>query len=555
MPESITITDATIVKYFNENPHLDIVTMNHIFINILKNLSSNLSSTINSTTNAEILSIVKGMNGELSKQGKDMILKIHESKKEYVEDIKTMLTNSNLSHNDKLSLLLERITNLSNNINSTTNAEILSVVKDIKGELSKQSKDMIVKMHESKKEYMEDVKTLLTNTNLTHSDKLSSLLERNTEALVMKTANLLNDVIPKNQTIHYKQVETTLKEFYNNISVDTKKLLENTKRDDSSLKDFMGTIDTQFNTMVSSLQQPIYSFISASEERMNTSLSSLKETAFTQTKEQERLTNELLEFLNRYKNNSSVKGSISENILYNLLQNIFPCDEIIDCRSNTASGDFIVKRLNKTSPTIMFENKDYKNNVNTEEVDKFVRDVQLKKCHGIFLSQFSPITYKKNFQIDICNGFICVYIPNAGYDIDKIKTAIDIIDNLSLKLNVIEKEYTYDAISIPTTDIDAILEEYHRYGIKRLEMIEFIKNTSKQMIDNMEELTFPCLRKTLIAVGKEEHDSEFKCTTCNQWSGKNKASLAAHMRKCKATLKAGELQEPLNLVIPKSNGK
>lgn len=555
MPESITITDATIVKYFNENPHLDIVTMNHIFINILKNLSSNLSSTINSTTNAEILSIVKGMNGELSKQGKDMILKIHESKKEYVEDIKTMLTNSNLSHNDKLTLLLERITNLSNNINSTTNAEILSVVKDIKGELSKQSKDMIVKMHESKKEYMEDVKTLLTNTNLTHSDKLSSLLERNTEALVMKTANLLNDVIPKNQTIHYKQVETTLKEFYNNISVDTKKLLENTKRDDSSLKDFMGTIDTQFNTMVSSLQQPIYSFISASEERMNTSLSSLKETAFTQTKEQERLTNELLEFLNRYKNNSSVKGSISENILYNLLQNIFPCDEIIDCRSNTASGDFIVKRLNKTSPTIMFENKDYKNNVNTEEVDKFVRDVQLKKCHGIFLSQFSPITYKKNFQIDICNGFICVYIPNAGYDIDKIKTAIDIIDNLSLKLNVIEKEYTYDAISIPTTDIDAILEEYHRYGIKRLEMIEFIKNTSKQMIDNMEELTFPCLRKTLIAVGKEEHDSEFKCTTCNQWSGKNKASLAAHMRKCKATLKAGELQEPLNLVIPKSTGK
>jgi hypothetical protein len=485
MPESITITDPIIVTYFKENPHVNIVTMNHIFINILKNLSSNLASTIN----------------------------------------------------------------------STTNAEILSIVKDIKGELSKQNNDMLLKMHESKKEYMEDVKTLLTNSNLTHSDKLSSLLERNTEALVMKTTNLLNDVIPKNQTIHYKQVETTLKEFYNNISVDTKKLLENTKRDDSSLKDFMGTIDTQFNTMVSSLQQPIYSFISASEERMNTSLSSLKESAFTQTKEQERLTNELLEFLNRYKNNSSVKGSISENILYNLLQNIFPCDEIIDCRSNTASGDFIVKRLNKTSPTIMFENKDYKNNVNTEEVDKFVRDVQLKKCHGIFLSQFSPITYKKNFQIDICNGFICVYIPNAGYDIDKIKTAIDIIDNLSLKLNVIEKEYTYDAISIPTTDIDAILEEYHRYGIKRLEMIEFIKNTSKQIIDNMEELTFPCLRKTLIAVGKEEHDSEFKCTTCNQWSGKNKASLAAHMRKCKATLKAGELQEPLNLVIPKSTGK
>ena len=109
MPESITITDATIVKYFNENPHLDIVTMNHIFINILKNLSSNLSNTINSTTNAEILSIVKDIKGEVSKQSKDMILKMHESKKEYMEDVKTLLTNSNLTHSDKLSSLLERI--------------------------------------------------------------------------------------------------------------------------------------------------------------------------------------------------------------------------------------------------------------------------------------------------------------------------------------------------------------------------------------------------------------------------------------------------------------
>lgn len=476
MPESITIKDATIVKYFSENPHLDIVTMNHIFINILKNLSSNLTSTIN----------------------------------------------------------------------STTTAEILSLVKDIKGEVSKQSNDMIIKMHESKKEYMDDVKTLLNNNNLTHSDKLSSLLERNTEALVMKTTHILNEVIPKNQTLYYNQVENAIKDF----SSDTKKLLENTKRDDLSLKEFMGSIDSHFNNMVSSLQQPIYSFISASEERTNLNLSSLKETAFAQTKEQEKLTNELLEFLNRYKNNSSVKGSISENILYSVLQNIFPSDEIIDCRSNTASGDFIVNRLNKNSPTIMFENKDYKNNVNTEEVDKFVRDVRLKKCHGIFLSQYSPITYKKNFQIDICDGLICVYIPNVSYDIDKIKIAIDIIDNLSLKLNVIEKEYTHDTITIATTDIDEIVEEYRRYGAKRLEMIEFIKTTSKQMIDNMEELSFPCLRKTLIAIGKEEHDSEFKCTSCNQWSGKNKASLAAHMRKCKAILKSNELQEPLNLVIP-----
>ena len=44
---SITITDETIVSYYRENPNINIVTMNHIFIDILKNLSINLSNTVN----------------------------------------------------------------------------------------------------------------------------------------------------------------------------------------------------------------------------------------------------------------------------------------------------------------------------------------------------------------------------------------------------------------------------------------------------------------------------------------------------------------------------
>lgn len=185
-----------------------------------------------------------------------------------------------------------------------------------------------------------------------------------------------------------------------------------------------------------------------------------------------------------------------------MIQSIFPTDEIVDCRSNTASGDFIVNRLDKSLPTILFENKDYKTSVNTDEVDKFIRDVQTKKCHGIFLSQFSPITYKKNFQIDIKNGLIQVYIPNAGYDNDKIKTAVDIIDTISLKLSIIDNDYTPDKISIPSTDIDEIVEEYKNYGIKRMEMIDLIKTNSKQMLDNMEDMQFPCLRKTLVNIGR-----------------------------------------------------
>ena len=33
--QNITITDNTIIQYYNDNPHIDITTMNLIFIDIL----------------------------------------------------------------------------------------------------------------------------------------------------------------------------------------------------------------------------------------------------------------------------------------------------------------------------------------------------------------------------------------------------------------------------------------------------------------------------------------------------------------------------------------
>ena len=64
----------------------------------------------------------------------------------------------------------------------------------------------------------------------------------------------------------------------------------------------------------------------------------------------------------------------------------------------SASCDFLLKRENK--PTILFENKDYSRNANPEEVKKFIRDINERNQHGIFLSQNSGITTKHNFQIE-----------------------------------------------------------------------------------------------------------------------------------------------------------
>ena len=464
--ETITISDNAIVSFYKESPHLDFIIMNRIFIDMINNLSTNLSDTVTSSVNAKILSLVTDIHSNL------------------------------------------------NNIKS----------------------DIIIKLHESKKEYIEDVKTVLHNNSLTNNEKITAIVEKNNDNLLTKTTLIVNDVIPKSQDKTYAQIENCIKSFCSSIAKDTEKLLELNNKDDTHIASLVKNIDKQFSSMISTIQQPIFTFIQSSEERTNSGIQQVKEHIFTQQTENQKLTSELNDFLNKYKNNSSSKGNISEAELYYMLQTIMPTDEIIKVGNDSATCDYKVNRIDKTKPSILFENKDYSRSSPTDEVKKFERDVQLQKIHGIFISQKSPITYKNNFQIDIINGLIHIYIPNAEYNTDKIKLAIDVIDNLSFKLDSIINS-TDDELSISKEDMEDIIEEYKNFITQKLQMIDTIKLVTKQLIDKLEDIQLPKLKKLFIKMGNIENDNDFKCTFCNSWSGKNKASLGAHIRNCKSNPK------------------
>jgi hypothetical protein len=223
-----------------------------------------------------------------------------------------------------------------------------------------------------------------------------------------------------------------------------------------------------------------------------------------------------------------------------------PSDEIIKVNSDTATCDLKVNRMDKSKPTILFENKDYSRSVTTDEVKKFERDLQTQKLHGVFISQKSPITYKQNFQIDIINGFIHIYIPNCEYDSNKLKIAIDIIDNLALKLKLLENT-NEDEYSVGKEDMEDIIEEYRNFGAQKSQMIDTIKSVTKQLMDKMEDIQLPKLKKLFMKLGNIENDNDFKCTFCNSWSGRNKASLAAHIRGCKLNPKNKEINVLTNV--------
>jgi hypothetical protein len=197
--------------------------------------------------------------------------------------------------------------------------------------------------------------------------------------------------------------------------------------------------------------------------------------------------NDNVENLIKKMENSSAKGAISENLLYNVLLNYFSNAEIIFTNKENHHGDILLKRKNKYD--ILFENKDYNYNVPKKEIDKFIEDINLNNCCGIMLSQKSGIALKDNFEIEIYKGNIIIYIHHVNYSIDIIKTAINIIDHLKGEINT---EYQ-NTIQMDKGILDSINMEYKNFAIQKIEHIESIKLMENKLIKQTEELKHPSI--------------------------------------------------------------
>ena len=261
-----------------------------------------------------------------------------------------------------------------------------------------------------------------------------------------------------------------------------------------------------------------------------------------QRKDGEKLSAELWDFLNKYKHSSSTKGAVSENMLCDLLNSILPADEVVDCTGLTASGDFMVNRKDTSLPRFIVENKDYTRKATTTEVVKFERDVQEQKCHGIFLSQSSEITFKDPYQVDLIDGFIHVYVPNVNFEASKVKTAIDIIDNLSKGIELVERSNGEGVdVTITQSELDLVVAEYKTFLEDRNQAIESAKATLN-IIE--ESFSFPSLYSMLKRLGKISMTDDLTCKFCSIFTGRNKSALAAHQRRCKFNPKSPSYEAP-----------
>jgi len=438
----------------------------------------------------------------------------------FVEILEKLLNDSTASLNAGVTRqLLDNVRTLQNQMNSFSDS------------FSKIQNDLIInftmKFSEFKKEYIDDIKMILNNNT---SEKIAPLIERYNDILQDKTKILINDIIPKNQEVLKKDILIVMKNLHDNINKEFDKI-SNQEISVEVLEKFVIKIDDKFSKTLINSQGVLNSIVSSSEERISNKMSEVKDiTAKNNTIQQQVHTN-LNEMLKKFEN-SSIKGKISENLLLNVLQTLYPIAEINIVAGTKESGDINLVRRDKS--IILFENKNYDINIGKTEIEKFYRDIDVQNCNGILLSQKTAIVNKNNFEIEIYNGNIVIFLHNVNYDSDKIRTAVDIIDHFHqvlIETNNFGEDNT-EKYEISKEKLEEINIEFNTFVLNKMNHIKTIKEYHQKILTQAENFKMPNLENILSKNFSNSLSSKEQiCEFCN-YKAKNARALTAHLRGC-----------------------
>lgn len=295
--------------------------------------------------------------------------------------------------------------------------------------------------------------------------------------------------------------------------------------------------------------QPLYAFVSSSQEGVLARLDGLRDDVGTGRAEGARLSTELGEFLSRYKGSSQFKGQCSEHELAGLLNEAWPTAEVQNTTGLKGSGDFVLRREGRDD--VMVENKNYEANVNLEETKKFIRDANALGTHAVMLSQRSGIASKPNFFVELNGSKVLVYVHHVNYSAEKVRLAVDLIDGLGERLREVallaQQHGGGDdgggGCAVLTAEALANVQaEYARFVQRKDEMHQQLRDvgkTVKGMQGLLDEMRLPelgaILSKKFASASNEQH----VCPVCKMAFG-SKRSLASHLKKHKAADEAAD---------------
>lgn len=464
------------IKFYTDHPNLDFEAVNLIFIDLLEKLINNMNNTLSENLSIDIL--------------KELSSNIINIEKKIDEDNKLLKTIQDNTKTD--------ISTLKTNIDNSISSQKEYIITSIRDIFKNKDNDNTQFIHK-----------LISDNHLLLEEKITKHL----------------DNIPKelqNLTISKTDFCNELQKTHLSIGKELNNFISSQQSKESIADNISSVIDTKYNEFNSSITARVETLLSSSITTNNSNLTNILDRLKPMKSIEEYFVTN---------NNSNIKGKRGETKLEPILSSILPNANIINSSGVSESGDFIIERNDK--PTILIDTKDYNTSIPKKEVDKIIRDIEKKKCNGILISQNSGVSLKYDFEINIHNNFIIIFLHNVKYNEDKISIAIQIIDML---FPIVQQQHNMEHETISSEQLNLINKEFQEIIKQKKIIIEKIEQHNKDIIKEVSKIDIPTLSSILTSKFSQSEKINYICDICNNYSGKNTRALAAHKRGCQKKL-------------------
>lgn len=338
-----------------------------------------------------------------------------------------------------------------------------------------------------------------------------------------------------------ERINAMLRQFHKilNANVDAFLSTKSSVEAEQTVMEYITNFDSNTTHMVNAISQLLSDYATTKEKQIQMAADLLRTREDASSGAYYKLIYELNDFLQQ----------IEEDVEHNkpldiILAKTFPTASI---HSETNSHT-IVREGKHAILLEMHENKD--RNIGPAEVKSFLKTAVDKNMASILISLHTGISSKSDYQIEIQNNRVVLYLHRLDANPDKLQIAVDMIDSLSSKLDefCVNTEHKY---SIPKDVLDDVNREYQQFIIQKESIVNLLKDQHKRVLSQMEEIRFASLDKYLSTRYSSCKKQGFVCDLCHVFNVPTLKGLAAHKRGCARKLAVGVSPSSDDLILLK----
>ena len=397
--------------------------------------------------------------------------------------------------------------------------ELESFLTNIKTTINKLIQFISNKYIIVKSEYIQEFKSIKSENNMRElSEKINKRFYEN-------VYSLLSVVIRVRIANVSEKTKLILHQFNKILTANTEQIFPKIEKSYSKIEEYLNNFESNSAHMIQAINQILLDLLTFYDSRVKHVTESIKKLEDPTFGVYYKLIYELNDLLHQLpQQNEEFDNSKS---FEQLLSQKFPTASVM---REQESNQYLLIREDK--PPIYIENYDVRDtNIGMSDVKQFLKRAIDSNNNSILISQYTGITSKPNYHIEIHNNIVVIYLHKLIYSSETLQIATDMIDSISSKLtecfSLSENKY-----SIPKDILDGINREYQQFILQKETIIAGFKEQQKYLLLKLDDIRFSTLDKYLSTRYSLCKKQGFNCELCNNFNVGTLKGLAAHKRGC-----------------------